>query len=86
MYVNTMMNKIINYYHSKFHLFYTSLIKIDYKRDRSMAQSVVSCPNCMKATPATSKMDNGNTVIQCTSCRKNFHAQVLRGQFTGRTS
>ncbi len=51
-----------------------------------MAQGVVSCPKCMKAVPAKSNMPNGRTVIQCTSCRKNFHAEVKRGEFTGRTN
>jgi len=44
---------------------------------------VTQCPKCGAVGTYQITMQQGGQVISCDSCRKNFHAEVRQGQFTG---
>ena len=48
------------------------------------SNGVTQCPKCGAVGTYRITMQNGSQVICCNSCRKNFHAHVHHGQFTGK--
>lgn len=49
-----------------------------------MSSGATQCPKCASLGTYPIRMQNGDQVIACNNCRKNFTAEVKQGQFTGR--
>lgn len=50
----------------------------------SYGSGSTQCPHCGKVGAYKVTMQNGGQVVSCSSCRKNFTAEVKQAQFTGR--